>query len=104
MYQANDPTPCKELEQLGASLLVWVMNVKGSFKLVIKRSTGEYITVDSFLLAYGCGGPTAQLLRSQLGRVITAASRQPSAFQRFSTSGASLNQVFRTSDEVLKNH
>ena len=102
VYASSDPTPCKEIEQGGAGLSVWVLNIRGTYRAVVRRASGEFVTVESFLSAYGCQGPTASTLRANLSRITAAANRDPAAFQRFASTGASLVQLFRVTDSVLK--
>jgi hypothetical protein len=101
-YAEGDPTACRELEGLGAGLTVWVMNVRGTYQLVLKRPSGEFVTVVSFLSTYGCKGPTASLLRSNLDRVTSAAAKNPTAIQKFASSGTSLVQLFKAVDGIVR--
>jgi hypothetical protein len=102
VYAEGDPTACRELEDAGSALQVWVMNVRGSYQVVLKRPSGEFVTASSFLSAYGCRGPTASMLHSNLSRIITAVAKNPAAMQRFVSSGASLVQLFKAVDQALR--
>lgn len=102
VYADGDPTACRELEQVGAGLQVMVMNVRGTYQVVLKRPTGEFVTATSFLSAYSCRGPTALLLRSNLDRVTAAATKNPTALQRFVSSSTSVVQLLKAVDAVLR--
>jgi hypothetical protein len=102
VYSPADPTPCKEIEQGGAGLTVWIMNIRGTYRAVIRRASGDFVTAESFLDAYGCRGPTASALRSNLARVSSAANSNPAAFQRYAAAGSSLVQLLKTADEVIR--
>lgn len=102
VYAPSDPTPCKEIEQGGAGLPLWIMNIRGIYRAVIRRASGEFVTVESFLSAYSCHGPTAGMIRSNIDRISAAANKDPAAFQRFASTGASLVQLLRITDAVLK--
>lgn len=78
------------------------MNVRGTYQVVLKRTSGEFVTVASFLASYGCNGPTASLLRSNLDRVTAAAAKNPSAIQKFASSGTSLVQLFKAVDGIVR--
>lgn len=102
VYAPTDSTPCKEIEQGGAGLSIWIMNIRGMHRAVMRRASGEFVTVESFLAAYACRGPTASMLRTNLDRISAAANKDPAAFQRFASTGASLVQLLKTADTVLK--
>jgi hypothetical protein len=102
VYAEGDPTACRELENSGAALQIWVMNIRGSYQVVLKRPSGEFVTASSFLAAYGCRGPTASLLQSNMDRVISAATKNPAALQRFVSSGTSIVQLLKVVDGVLR--
>jgi len=101
IYADGDPTACRELESVGSGLQVWVMNIRGSYQVVLKRPSGGFVTASSFLAAYGCKGPTASLLRSNLDRVASAMTRNPVALQRFVSAGTSIVQLFKAVDAAL---
>lgn len=102
VYAEGDPTACRELENAGSGLQVWVMNIRGSYQVVIKRPSGEFVTVSSFLAAYRCAGPTASLLRSNLDRIVSATAKNPAAMQRFASTGISIVQLLRAVDAVFR--
>lgn len=97
----TDAPACKILEQGGANLRFWVMNVQGTHKLCIRSDRGDYVDVVSFISMHQCNGPTAQLVVSNLNRVISAMAKSPGAFRSNNSTGVSLVKLLRTADTVL---
>jgi hypothetical protein len=94
--------PCKMLEQGGANLRFWPMNVNGSFGVFIKSDRGDLVEASAFIGSHSCNGPTARMIRSYLNRVLQALTRNAGAFRKFGSTGVTLNQMLRIADAVLK--
>lgn len=94
--------PCKMLEQGGANLRFWPMNVKGNFGIYIRSDQGELVEAGSFIGSHNCNGPTARMISSYLNRVLQALSRNAGAFRKYGSTGVTLNQMLRIADAILK--
>jgi len=94
--------PCKMLEQGGANLRFWPMNVGRGFNLFIRSDKGDLVEAGSFIGGHNCNGPTARMISSYLNRVLQAVTRNPGAFRKYGSTGVTLNQMLRIADAVLK--
>lgn len=101
VYNQNDPTPCKVLEQGGASLRLWILSTSAGHRVVIK-SSGSMIELSSFLGTYGCSGPTARMLQNNLARISAAVNNDPATFKRYSGKGVSMVQLLKLVDAVTQ--
>jgi hypothetical protein len=97
----NGKPPCKILEQGGANMRFWAMNVQGRYGLYMRGETGSFVDVANFITTYSCDGPVARTVANNLGRVLLAMNKNPGPFRDQAATGVSLVKLLRTADAVL---
>jgi hypothetical protein len=97
----NGRPPCKILEQGGANVRFWTMNVQGRYGLYMRGEKGNFVDVAQFISNYGCNGPVARTVVNNLNRVLQAMNKNPGPFRDKAATGVSLVQILRTADTVL---
>jgi hypothetical protein len=88
------------LEQGGANLRFWVMNIQGSYRLHIRDVQGRFVDAVAFITSNRCSGSVASMTIKNINRVTEAANKNPGAFKQ-EVNGISLVKLLRTADVVL---
>lgn len=102
--QVNTGTSrCKEIEQGGSRLRLWVIAYQGTYRLVMRDpETRQYVDALQFIGQHNCGGPMANMVRAHASRIMEALSQNPAAIRKHAANGASLTTLLKAADAVLK--